>query len=214
MNAYDFDAVVYGCDVYCNDCLPDSLTPDSEEVHPIFAIDEWDYYPTCDNCGREHNYITLTSYGQQQLYLSSEPKDLQKLRQENDGKLPSFAWPGGYPLIYATKSATILCPECATNNNDSDDPINKWWIHYEGEPEVCEECNVEIESAYGIFESGPEEGDYTSMDHIHWYQYGKLVLTTTPENCEKDLRNHMNQTQFWPNAWWISDHGNPVLMGL
>jgi hypothetical protein len=59
MNACDFDAVTYDADVYCVECLPHDVDVDSEDVGPIFADQEWDYYPVCCNCGRVHEYVSL-----------------------------------------------------------------------------------------------------------------------------------------------------------
>lgn len=59
MKAYDFDAVTYDASVYCTECLPDGVSVDDEEVHPIFADSEWDSYPVCDACGTEHDYVSL-----------------------------------------------------------------------------------------------------------------------------------------------------------
>jgi len=61
VKAYDFDAAIYNGEVYCIDCLP--VDPDDPEVMPIFASDEWDFYPVCDVCGYEHDYVALTSKG-------------------------------------------------------------------------------------------------------------------------------------------------------
>jgi hypothetical protein len=64
----------------------------------------------------------------------------------------------------------------------------------------------------------PEEGDYITYDHRKFYQYGKLVLTVpdeyTSEEMVRALREYMDREKFWPNAWWISDHGNSVLLDL
>lgn len=86
--------------------------------------------------------------------------ELEKLKGE-DGKLPSWAWPGGYPIYYLCADGGILCPKCA-NLPDvaSADPLDKQWyleasgIHWEGAPLTCDHCNATIESAYG-----PTEGD-------------------------------------------------------
>lgn len=72
---------------------------------------------------------------------------MTKLYRNDDGTLPAYAWPGGYPIIYILADGEILCPACA---NDA----NGWRImgadiHYEGPPELCCHCNAEIESAYG-----------------------------------------------------------------
>ena len=65
MKAFDFEAVIFfdGA-VRCVGCLPDGITADHIDVHPIFANSEWDYYPTCDVCGCQHEYVTLTRRGE------------------------------------------------------------------------------------------------------------------------------------------------------
>jgi hypothetical protein len=61
----------------------------------------------------------------------------------------------------------------------------------------------------------PEEGDYSTEDHIHFYQYGKLVVTVPEgESIRQALQDHMNENAFFPNVWFISDHGNAHLMTL
>jgi hypothetical protein len=61
----------------------------------------------------------------------------------------------------------------------------------------------------------PEEGDYTTSDYRQFFQYEKLAVTV-PEGGEwqKSVRRHMDREQFWPNVWFISDHGNPHLLTL
>lgn len=59
----------------------------------------------------------------------------------------------------------------------------------------------------------PEEGDLTTEDHTNVYQDGKLVLRTTPETFDQDVKAYMEKEQFWPNSWFISDHGNAHLLG-
>ena len=61
-------------------------------------------------------------------------------------RLPSFAWPGGYPIIYIAKDGAVLCAKCA----DREDGKMVSQIHWEGEPETCAECNVEMGSAYHL----------------------------------------------------------------
>ena len=51
--------------VYCIDCIPDGVDVESDEVRPIFASDEVDCYPVCDRCGRVHDYMGLTSDGEE-----------------------------------------------------------------------------------------------------------------------------------------------------
>lgn len=97
------------------------------------------------------------------INLDEGQKRIQSIRADNDGKLPSFAWPGGYPIVYHTDDNANLCPACANGENRSEasefaDKRSGWRIvdsdiHYEGEPIVCDHCDAEIESAYG----NPEE---------------------------------------------------------
>jgi hypothetical protein len=87
---------------------------------------------------------------------------IKRLLEENDGKLPAYAWPGGYPIIYLFEDGGIACPECANGGNSaiprtdpSDAPEDKQWhiigydVHWEGEPVMCDNCGAEIKSAYG-----------------------------------------------------------------
>ena len=61
----------------------------------------------------------------------------------------------------------------------------------------------------------PEEGDYTTADHEHFHQFGKLVLVVSEEEeWRPKLKAQMDREQFWPNVWWISDHGNAHLMQM
>ncbi len=82
--------------------------------------------------------------------------------------LPAFAWPGGYPIVYLFTDGGIICPDCANENiveidsaNRAGRPFNShggWAItgfdlHMDGDPELCDHCHKEIESAYGPVES-------------------------------------------------------------
>ena len=72
-----------------------------------------------------------------------------------DGTLPAFTSFGCYPLFYVTKDGGVLCPACANADGQTDDPHDPQWhlvggdVHWEGEPLMCDNCNDEIESAYG-----------------------------------------------------------------
>ena len=85
----------------------------------------------------------------------------------NREPLPSYAWPGGYPLLYLFTDGGVICPACANENIEEIDAAIRagnlphssgcggWAIcgvepHYEGEPEICDHCGCEIESAYGV----------------------------------------------------------------
>ncbi len=85
----------------------------------------------------------------------------------------------------------------------------------------CEESGCEEDSeckrsdAYGCEE--PSEDDITTKDHVTFYVNGKalpldLTRDSTTDDMWKALRGYMAATQFFPNVWFISDHGNAHLM--
>jgi hypothetical protein len=85
---------------------------------------------------------------------------MAKIAELIDGrtwKLEAHAWPGGYPILYLDRDNCVLCPACASRTlwdlDDSDGGRywgpKAWYIHWEGPPDTCEECNAGVESAYG-----------------------------------------------------------------
>lgn len=88
---------------------------------------------------------------------------LEKLKADNGGTLPAFAWPGGYQMIYVASDGGVFCPDCANGKNGSDarlsdgpdDAPHDGWllegydVFYEGPDEYCAHCNAVIESVYG-----------------------------------------------------------------
>jgi hypothetical protein len=67
-------------------------------------------------------------------------------------KLPRFTSLGGYPIMYV-ESGDVLCADCATEwkHENPEGQLDRD-IYWEGEPELCSNCYVEIESAYGPVE--------------------------------------------------------------
>lgn len=143
MKSYDYEAVAYESAVYCVDCLPKGVSVGSEDVCPIFADSEWDYIPTCDVCGAEHDYVTVLS------------------------------------------------------DEDTEESTE------------------------------PQEGDITTPDHCKFYRYGKLIFEVFEHDkggykllvrgkfngnvfasVEAAIGAYMDEDQFWPNCWFVSDHGN------
>jgi hypothetical protein len=61
----------------------------------------------------------------------------------------------------------------------------------------------------------PEDGDYTTTDHERFYQDGKLaVLVEEGAEWAHALKAHMDEQRFWPNVWFLSDHGNAHLIDM
>lgn len=99
----------------------------------------------------------------QDILKGGKSEDTDGDRIEHNGKLPAWAWPGGYPILYLTEDNSVLCPQCANGENGSvafthpSDGSNedKQWhivaadINYEDDSCYCEHCNARIESAYG-----------------------------------------------------------------
>ena len=84
-------------------------------------------------------------------------------RTGDDGKLASYAWPGGYPISYVTAQRAVCCPDCANeieaDINAADDMPNdklfemedlciKAGINYEDSDLQCDLCGADIEAAY------------------------------------------------------------------
>ena len=91
--------------------------------------------------------------------LPPNPADIQAAIRGEDGMLPAYAWPGGYPIRYLTADSGELCPDCANGENGSEASALEgteggWFIigHFvawEGEPSTCDHCETMMETAYG-----------------------------------------------------------------
>lgn len=85
-------------------------------------------------------------------------ENLNRIRDIN-GKLPAYAWPGGYPIYYLAHDNGVLCAKCANNYTpERDNPEQleaiAYDVNWESEAVFCEHCGKKIESAYGETESG------------------------------------------------------------
>ena len=92
-----------------------------------------------------------------------------KPQRDENGNLPAFAWPGGYPIYYLCADGGILCPQCANKESavkeadkDADYPDFDQWrivasdINWEDASLTCDNCNQRIESAYSEQQGGAE----------------------------------------------------------
>lgn len=80
--------------------------------------------------------------------------DIKDVTRDSNGKLPAYAWPGGYQIIYLDQDNSVLCADCATKSLDNADEIPRFKpiafdVYYEGPALQCDSCNKNIESAYG-----------------------------------------------------------------
>jgi hypothetical protein len=62
----------------------------------------------------------------------------------------------------------------------------------------------------------PEEGDLVTSDHVHFYANGRRVVTVDADASKtrmwRQLDAYMKSQNFYPNVWFISDHGNAHIM--
>lgn len=74
------------------------------------------------------------------------PKITEDLKN-SEGKLPSYAWPGGYPIFYVDDQNNILCPDCANKEGYNSIPTH-YDVNWEDPDLYCDDCGNRIESAY------------------------------------------------------------------
>lgn len=77
-------------------------------------------------------------------------QDIDAIRIEHGsdaGKLPTYAWPGGYPMFYLDSENNVLCPDCS-NADGYDAPVVAYDVNYEDKSLYCDDCSKQIESAY------------------------------------------------------------------
>lgn len=84
-----------------------------------------------------------------------EPKSIvatlsDKVRaiMQSDGKLPAYAWPGGYQMFYLTSEGGTLCPDCANKHAEYSSMIVDYDANYEDPHLVCDDCGKHIDPSY------------------------------------------------------------------
>ena len=87
------------------------------------------------------------------IEVENANEKVKQLQMENGGKLPAYAWPGGYALIYVDEENNALCYDCAKKNDEYCSPLEDSFVHWEGQAMYCDHCSAELESEYG----DPEE---------------------------------------------------------
>jgi hypothetical protein len=74
--------------------------------------------------------------------------DFSLPERDTDGKLPAYAWPGGYTLVYYAEDGSTYCADCASQT-DAEPPIVACDTYDEGPALYCDGCNAVLESSYG-----------------------------------------------------------------
>jgi hypothetical protein len=87
------------------------------------------------------------------------------------------------------------------------------------EDEEDEEDEDEDEMEDPDRESEPQEEDLVTDDHRRFYRFGMTnrrpaVEVGEDEPWEPAVRAYMEREGFFPNVWWISDHGNAHRLDL
>lgn len=88
---------------------------------------------------------------------------------------------------------------------------------YRTEPgkSAMEERWQEIQDEY----LAPTYEDLVTEDHRNFYRYGMddrkpVVSVEDGDDWRAAVKAYMDKTRYWPNVWFISDHGNAHLMDL
>jgi len=92
-------------------------------------------------------------------------KQSKAFDREPEVGLPACVVPGGYPIVYFDEFGNVLCADCASKSIRIfaragtcpearerayfEAKVTDWMVFYEGASMFCDECNTEIESAYG-----------------------------------------------------------------
>jgi len=91
--------------------------------------------------------------------MGLSPKMLE-MQKECEDTFPSYAWPGGYTIIYVCGDGEVFCGDCVNGENGSEvlnSPFGEdesWDVEdcrtYDEGPSLnCVHCNKELESSYG-----------------------------------------------------------------
>lgn len=63
---------------------------------------------------------------------------------------------------------------------------------------------------------GPSHDDISTSDHVNFYESGRHAFTVPKGSSDAKMwrliEAHMKREKFFPNVWFISDHGNAHLM--
>jgi uncharacterized protein YbaR (Trm112 family) len=84
------------------------------------------------------------------------PQNIDELRDE-EGKLPRWAWPGCYPMMYYTRDHLVICPDCANKDDvNPEQEVVAAEANWEDPDLYCEDCNERIPSAYADEDDDPD----------------------------------------------------------
>ena len=62
--------------------------------------------------------------------------------------LPKYSSVGCYPYFYIDADNNVLCADCASKNDEFDQPLTDYAANWEDSELYCDHCSQRIESAY------------------------------------------------------------------
>lgn len=131
----------------------------------------------------------------------NESPEITQLR-DNNGSLPKYAWPGGYPMYYLDKMNNVLCPDCANENDDYTDPLVAHDVNYEDTDLSCDHCSNPIEAAYADDTAAPEgelvepEGEPAPVLSFNMAEYLGMKRKAENEKPEKEIHRPMRDSLY------------------
>jgi hypothetical protein len=110
-------------------------------------------------------------------------------------------------------------------DNASEDVCSKCGAHLGyGHPAfhlgICDNCS---DDAVQIQEDDPptepDEEDLLTSDHIKFFRRGfehkgPVVTVREGQDWRRELKRYMLRERWYPNVWFVSDHGNSHLLNL
>lgn len=143
-----------------------------------------------------------------------------------------------------TLDTVLRCDECGEEFRYNYDPASDGYPAEDAAKDAYDDfidgCieDATAEHVCDTDDDSPQDDDITTEDHRRFYQYGKVVIepydkrdddprtwlmwigsqrkqiVVRAADCNAAVRQFMERSQFWPNCWFISDHGNAHLIDL
>lgn len=188
-----------------------------------------DYYEVETVCGTEiipaDVLRGVEKAGDLDGFLEGEPLDPDEPIEAREGWLYRLQMPGYLDCtdwcVAATEAeayADLLEYYGGSGQGESRDRWDHWEEHAHRKAGLCLQCGRESRGGDTCSEEcdlrevelhGPQEDDITTEDHETFYQYGKVYVEVEEGgDWRRVLADRMDEDQFWPNVFWISDHGN------
>lgn len=159
--------------------------------------------------------------------------DFDSVYESGDGQISFQVGNGHYTIAMSsseeegglTNDSTIIVDSVmVTGEGDTkiDDLITEFWDGqiFNSEKDI-QSAGKEFEDKFyaaedTVADTELQEGDITTGDYHIFYQYGKK-WAEFPQDMDWDeikaeIEAQMEEDKFYPNVWFVSDHGNPHLI--